>query len=134
VILSAPPLNLSLKARITIFLGLWVIVGLLFAFAPYAPTDEKNAEIRAFVVAPLMFVAGFITLFTQSGSAPTSDATAVIEGVVLVLGLLYFAVHIAMMLTQARRRTILILCAVHLALTIAAVAGLVRHSWESIGG
>ena len=117
----------SLKERLAIFLLLWLIAAVAFAFAPCAPTDypEDQERIRAFLAAPLMFAFGLAMLFPDS----TAGGAIIFVGV-----LLYLWAQLACIFGQVQRRPILILCAVHLVLTGVAVVSFVRFTWNSVGG
>jgi hypothetical protein len=92
----------SLKQRFSIFLLLWLIAAVAFAFAPSAPTDypANQERIGAFLAAPLLFAVGLAQL------VPDSTASG---AVVFVAVLLYFWAQLACLFGQAQRRPILIL-------------------------
>ncbi len=118
---------ITFKKRIGIYLAMWLLIALAFAFAPFAPSEypEHQERVLAFLEAPLMVAAGFTALFPWHGAMRAGIFTAAI---------LYLVVHAIFTLTCVQRRPFIALCVVHLFLSALAVVGSVHYSWHDQGG
>ena len=124
----------TLKQRIIILFLMWLVVGLAFAFAPVEPSGypEDDELWRAFLYAPITFAFGLVALLSLSNASDTTNLLWMVT--VFALVLTYACVLLSWFLTEAKRRPILVFCAVHVVLTAISVFGFVRWNWRMAAG